>query len=73
MRIDIDNITAVKQAVPGFDQTYTVKAHIDGEPRHMVIAVDWEALASMLGRQVLRNKTGKTRMANGNIRAWVKA
>jgi len=70
MKIDIDNVTAARSG--GMDMSYTVKAHVDGELRHMVIAVDWEALAVMLARACFRNKTGKTRIASGNIRGWVK-
>ena len=72
MRIDIDNITAIKQPTDGFDKTYTNNGQIDGAPLHMVIAVDWEGLAAMIGRQVMRNKTRKTRLASGHIRGWVK-
>lgn len=75
MKIDIDNIVAVKPnpgVPPGFDQTYTVKAKVDGAPTHVVIAVDWEALAQQLVRNCLRNKSRKSVVTKANIRAWVK-
>jgi hypothetical protein len=74
MKIDIDNITNLGPAgaASGFAQSYTIRARVDGEHKQMVIAIDWEALATMLGRACLENKTRQTRLASGNIRAWVK-
>jgi hypothetical protein len=77
MKLTIDHITRhTGPAQAGFSQTYRIKAHSSlhtgDQPVEVLIAVDWEALASQLATRCLENKTRKTRVLRGDIRAWVK-
>lgn len=74
MNIKIDNITSIDAAgqVSGWSETRAVKARVDGVEHHVVLAIDWEALATQLVKSCMRNKTRKTRACSGNVRAWVK-
>lgn len=74
MNVKIDNITSIDASgqISGWSETRAVKAHIDGVEHHIVLAIDWEALATQLVKSCMRNKTHKTAITNGNIRGWVK-